>query len=92
MTQIGPLRNEQGKLTSDPQETCQLLIQQYNRALSIENPMTAVRDSMALFTEDGPHHPHLTDIHIKAEDIKRAIKELRPNAAAGQEGVQYFCF
>ena len=87
-TQIGPLKTDMGSLTKDPKETSQLLLHQYNSVFSSPQAEAVIHDPASFFTEDTSHHrPCLTDIDVTEEDISRAIKELKPNAAAGPDGV-----
>ncbi|KAG0714231.1 Death-associated protein kinase 2 [Chionoecetes opilio] len=88
-TPILPLKMADGKVTSDPATMCDLLLQQYNNTFSTPHDPSPVQ---------GPHSPHsppdkaatqpsLSDMHFTPEDIKLAIRELRPNSAAGPDGV-----
>ncbi|XP_076069241.1 uncharacterized protein LOC143041301 [Oratosquilla oratoria] len=85
-TQIGPLKNATGTIEKDPAATSDLLLQQYNSVLSCPCQHEIVQNPGEFFAEN-PKQLQITDLDITAEDIQSAIKELRPNTAAGADGV-----
>ena len=85
-TQIGPLKNSEGNISTDPKITCQLLLQQYSSVFSDPQPHKIIQDPVEFFNENIPQ-AKLTDITITPKDIETAIKELRMNSSAGPDGV-----
>lgn len=77
-SKIGPLIDNNGKLTGDSKEMAELLSQQYSKVFSTPRPSTTVPNQKC--TES------LNDINFSENDIERAIDELRYNAAAGKDG------
>ena len=85
-TQIGPLRNNEGNISTDPKASCNLLLQQYSSVFSAPQPHKIIPNPIEFFTEEA-HQAHLTNFAVTAEDIEKSIKELKPNSAAGPDGV-----
>ncbi|XP_076061613.1 uncharacterized protein LOC143037360 [Oratosquilla oratoria] len=86
-SQIGPLVTEQGTITDAPKETCQMLAHQYNSVFSIPKTQMEILDPTTFFNQTTTNLNQLTDIRVTEQDIKKAIKELRSNSAAGPDGV-----
>ena len=86
-TQIGPLQTVDGAPTQNPQQTCEVLMQQYVSVFSSPQSHSVIHDPVSFFTEDASHQNHLSDIELTVDNIKGAIKELRSNSAAGPDGV-----
>ncbi|XP_076028773.1 uncharacterized protein LOC143017781 [Oratosquilla oratoria] len=86
-SQIGPLVTDQGTTTDDPRETCQMLAYQYNSVFSIPKKQSEIPEPTTFFNQATMNQTQLTDLQVTVEDIKKEIKELRINSAAGPDGV-----
>ena len=90
-TKVGPLKTEDGTTTRDPKETCRLLMHQYNSVFNNPKAQAVVENPEAFFAVDRQDNPtintQLSDMQFTTEDIRKAIAELRPNAAAGPDGI-----
>ena len=85
-TQIGPLKDKEGNFIKDPKQIADILVQQYNSVFSDPRTPKVVHRPKEFF-EDELAQAGITDIFFTPESIERAIKELKPNAAAGPDGI-----
>merc|ERR1711954_464804 len=80
---IGPLMNKKGELTSEKSEMANLLKEQYSSVFSTP------RDSSTNDSDDTETIiPTLSDISIEEDDIREAIKSLKKNSAGGPDGIK----
>ncbi|KAK4309589.1 hypothetical protein Pmani_018786 [Petrolisthes manimaculis] len=72
-----------GSVVRDPGTMSQLLLHQYNQVFSVPRQDKIVRWQTTFFNEAAPQeHAQLTNITISLEAMERAIREIKPNAAA----------
>ncbi|KAK4317413.1 hypothetical protein Pmani_011497 [Petrolisthes manimaculis] len=72
-----------GSVVTDPGTMSQLLLHQYNQVFSVPRQDKIVRWQTTFFNEAAPQeHAQLTNITISLEAMERAIREIKPNAAA----------
>ena len=83
---IGPLKDKEGNVITDPKLIADLLLKQYCRIFSVPQQSKTVNNPNGFFAE-ATGEAQITDITITAEGIEKAIKELKPNAAPGPDGV-----
>ena len=65
---IGPLRNPKGMLTQDPQETSQLLAQQYSGSFNAPYKQKIIINPDSFFYKIGNQKNVLADFHINEKD------------------------
>ena len=83
---IGPLKDKEGNVITDPKLIADLLLKQYCHIFSVPQQSKTVNNPNGFFAE-ATGEAQITDITITAEGIEKAIKELKPNAAPGPDGV-----
>ncbi|KAK4321476.1 hypothetical protein Pmani_007707 [Petrolisthes manimaculis] len=72
-----------GSVVRDLGTMSQLLLHQYNQVFSVPRQDKIVRWQTTFFNEAAPQeHAQLTNITISLEAMERAIREIKPNAAA----------
>lgn len=86
-TKVGPLQAANGELSRSPQETCNILSQQYTRVFSKPRNAKTIQNPQDFFAVHSYNDPNLGDVQFTADDIQKAISELRVNSAAGPDGV-----
>ena len=79
-SKIGPLLNDNGKLTQRSKEMAEILSDQYVKVFS--KPRTVI----TIPNEKSNETNEISDIHIKPDDLIKAINELSQSAAAGPDG------
>ena len=87
---VGPLRDEDGKVSSTPGETCQILSKQYTKVFSQPTSTKVVHDPSKFFEGHNQHcQPpvNISNLSFTTADIQKAISELKTNSAAGPDGV-----
>ena len=83
---MGPLNNN-GKLTNDNFERCQLL-QQYLSVfseLSDSNYISHIQNFF--FTDNTIAGQTLESLHVTSDDVINAISQTNPNSAPGPDGI-----
>lgn len=83
-TNIGPLKDSNGKLICEPERIAEALNQHYQRVYSEPQTNQIVEAPEKLF-EDNANSYNLTDIDITELDIENAIKEIAINSSAGPD-------
>ena len=81
---VAPIRDETGRLCTEPSEKAQLLQNQYVKVFS--DPKTANMDKCTAGIKKTPS-TILDDISFTLEDIAQAIKELDPYSSAPDEDI-----
>ena len=81
-TSIGPLLVG-NRLTSDPEEICEDLRQQYESVFSTP----AVEEDIPEINERNSRIPLMDEITVTEEDFITAVKEVRSNSAPGPDGI-----
>ena len=61
--------------------------QQYNSVYSIPHPQSTIHNPVSFFADDPNNPATLPVIDVTAEDITKAIKQLKLNSAPGPDGV-----
>ena len=90
---IGPLLDSSGNLTSDKKIICQLLLDQFNKIFSTPNVENRVNDPVSYFTSEmGSLTPQLSNITIDKNKIIEAIHDLSTHSAPGPDGVPAIVF
>ena len=90
---IGPLKDSNGKLVSDPQEMCEIINSEYDKnfnknkhttEVSLDNASSESTINISdLFSDEAP----FTEIEITEDDLINAIKSTKINSAPGSDGV-----
>ena len=83
---IGPLKDDQGKLNSDPADKANILQDQYIKVFS--NPNNTNKNT----SYDEKTQEEITDIEITLKDVKDAIKEIPTYAAPGPDKLPAIIF
>ena len=78
-SRIGPLKDKEGKLHSDPKNMADILQQQYKRVFS--DPDTKTDNNIDI----SENLPGIDNIELCEEDFIKAINLVSPNAAAGPD-------
>lgn len=90
---IGPLKDSQGKLFSDPQNMCEILKTQFEKSFNkakndvevvLDNPKENEISIDELFSDPNAC---FTQINITDEDVVSAIKSTKINSAAGPDSI-----
>ena len=90
---IGPLLDSSGNLTSDKKIICKLLLDQFNKIFSTPNVENRVNDPVSYFTSEmGSLTPQLSNITIDKNKIIEAIHDLSTHSAPGPDGVPAIVF
>ena len=89
---IGPLINKDtGEVTKNPTEAAEALQTQYCSVFTEPDSTKRIDDVHKFFSDttecNKPNQPILSDITFSEEDIVTAIKKIKPNAAAGPDGI-----
>ena len=89
-SKVGPLLYD-GKSISDKKEMAEILLKQYSSVL--RKPFDVINDEFIdeLINEECIG-PQLDDIAVDEEIVRKAVNELRDNAAAGSDGLIADCF
>ena len=82
-TTIGPLLVGD-RLTSDPEEMCEELREQYESVFSV--PLDVIENTSGSFERDA-NIKVMDDIIITEEDLIEAVKEIRANSSPGYDGI-----
>lgn len=81
---IGPLEDQDGKLTGDPESVANLLEDQYKKVFAVPVPHKAKKKSK-VFSSDEDQAPTIKDINFGKEEVIKAINEIRENSTAGPD-------
>ena len=89
---VGPLINKDtGEVTKNPTEVAEALQTQYCSVFTEPDSTKLIDDVHKFFNDttecNKPEQPILSDIIFSEEDIVTAIKKIKPNAAAGSDGI-----
>ncbi|XP_068217840.1 uncharacterized protein [Palaemon carinicauda] len=84
---VGPLQSGNGMMSNTPEETCQILSQQYTRIFLQPTTAKIVLEPAEFFKVHTQHHFTLVNIPFTITDVQEAISELKINSAAGPDGV-----
>ena len=79
---IGPLINNEKKLTTASQEMAEILSEQYSSVFSTPKG----DDTPVVANTDEPNIPSLNRIHFRDSELAEAINDLASNAAPGPDG------
>ena len=80
---IGPLIDSAMNIISCPVKMAGMLVEQYCKVFS--TPKEDLRSPQEIFTDHDEIDTELYDFHFNADDIKEAISEISPTAAAGPD-------
>ena len=84
---IGPFINKVTKENiSDPAEMAEVLQTQYCSVFSKSDINKVIENIEDFFHDDECELPALNDISFNVKDIEKAIKKIKPHAAAGPDG------
>ncbi|KAG0711059.1 hypothetical protein GWK47_021420 [Chionoecetes opilio] len=83
---IGPLVTSEGQMEEDAKNISEILAEQYRTVFSIPDQTKVISDPTVFFSsaQNTQDTVTLEDIMFTEEDIIKAIKEIKPNSAAGQ--------
>ena len=85
---IGPLTDkETGKTISEAEDMANLLQTQYCSVFSTPDSSQLINNVNSFFEEIIENQNNLCEINFTESDIAQAIKELKPNSAAGPDGI-----
>ena len=88
---IGPLINKDtNEVISDPKEIAESLQTQYCSVFSKPDQTKHIENIEEFFNDgsaNSSEHSILNDINFSEDDIITAIKKIKPNAAAGPDGI-----
>ena len=80
---IGPLIDSASSIISCPVKMAEMLVAQYSKVFS--TPKEPLPDPRDIFTEQQMNDPELYDFDFTVDDLKEAISEISPTAAAGPD-------
>ena len=80
---IGPLLDTAANVISCPLKMAEMLVAQYSKVFS--TPKAPLADPSDIFTEQQMNDPELYDFEFTVDDLKDAISEISPTAAAGPD-------
>ena len=90
-SKIGPLINKDtNEVISDPKEIAESLQTQYCSVFSKPDQTKHIENIQEFFNDGSANssdHSILNDINFSEDDIITAIKKIKPNAAAGPDGI-----
>lgn len=72
---IGPLEDQDGKLTGDPESVANLLEDQYEKVFAVPVPHKAKKNPK-FFSSDEDQAPTIKDINFGKEEVIKAINEI----------------
>ena len=84
---IGPLIDKTSKTITEAEDMANLLQSQYCSVFSNPDPSKHIKNVDSFFDELPENDIKLCDIQFTESDIAQAIKDLKPNAAAGPDGI-----
>ena len=89
---VGPLINKDtDEVISNPTEIAESLQTQYCSVFTTPDSTKLIENTQEFFNDtessENPVHSILSDIKFSEEDIVTAIKKIKPNAAAGPDGI-----
>ena len=85
-TRIGPLKNQEGTLETDPRRMAVLLKEQYERVFSSPDQLYEIQHPDNFFSEPEANEPILSELELCRDDFVRTAARLRSSAAAGPDG------